>query len=54
MAELMETKLLLEILLKCKIHNVIIEADSELVINSVEWISVGAALEKISGHWRIL
>lgn len=48
MAELMAMELCLEILLKYNIQNVIIEADSELVINSVKRINVGTALEKIS------
>ena len=38
-AELMAMELCLEILLEYNIHNVIIEADSELVINSVKRIS---------------
>lgn len=54
MAELMAMELCLEILLKYNIHNVIIEADSELVINSVKRINAGAAPEKISGHWWLL
>lgn len=54
MAELMQMELCLEILLKYNIHNVIIEANSELVINLVKRISVGVAPEKISRHWRLL
>lgn len=54
MAELMAMEVCLEILLKYNIHNVIIETDSELVINSVKRINVGAAPEKISGHWWLL
>ncbi len=50
MAELMAMELCLEILLKYNIHNVIIEADSELVINSVKRINAGAAPEKILEH----
>lgn len=53
MDELMVMGLCLEILLKYNIHNVIIEADSELVINSVKRINDGATAEKISGHWRL-
>eukprot|EP00253_Pinus_taeda_P013096 PITA_13096 len=53
-AELMAMELCLETLLKYNIHNVIIEADSELVINLVKRINVGAAPEKISGHWWLL
>ena len=51
MAKLMAMELCLEILLKHNIHNVIIEADSELVINSVERINVGASPKKILEHW---
>eukprot|EP00253_Pinus_taeda_P024480 PITA_24480 len=54
MAELMAMELCLEILLRYNIQNVIIEADSELVINSVKRINVGAAPEKISKHWQLL
>lgn len=54
MAELMEMELCLEILLEYNIHNVIIEADSKLVINSVKRISVGVAPEKIPRHWWLL
>ena len=50
MAELMAMDLCLEILLKYNIHNVIIEADSELIINSVKRINTGVLPEKISGH----
>ena len=50
MAELKAMELCLEIPLKHNIHNVIIEADSKLVINSVKRINVGIALEKILEH----
>ena len=46
MAELMAMELCLEILLKYNIHNVIIEADSELVINSVKRVNATVAPEK--------
>ena len=54
MAELMAMELCLEILLKYNIHNVIIEADSELVINSMKRINAGVAPEKISVHQQLL
>ena len=41
MVELIAMELLLEILLRHNIQNVIIEADSELVINSVKEINTG-------------
>lgn len=34
--------------------NVIIEADSKLIINSVKRISWGMALEKVLKHWRLI
>jgi len=54
MAELMAMELCLEILLKYNIQDVIIEADSELVINSVKRINAGTTPEKMSEHWRLL
>lgn len=54
MAELMVMELCLDILLKYNIHNVIIEADLELVINSMKRINASAAPEKLSGHWWLL
>jgi len=54
MAELMVMELCLEILLKHNIHNVIIEANSKLVINSVKRVNVGTAPEKILGHSWLL
>ena len=48
MAELMAMESCLEILLKYNIQNVIIDADSELVINLVKRINVGVSPEKIS------
>ena len=35
-------------------QNVIIEADSELIINSVKRISHGMEPEKVSKHWRLI
>lgn len=54
MAELMVMELCLEILLNHNIQNVIIEADSKLVINSMKRVNAGTAPEKISGHWQLL
>ena len=50
MAELMAMELCLEILLKYNIQNVIIEADSKLVLKSIKRINVGASPEKILEH----
>jgi len=54
MVELMVMESCLEILLKHNIHNVIIEADSELVINFVKRINASATPKKISEHWRLI
>jgi len=54
MIELMVMESCLEILLKYNIQNVIIEADLELVINSIKRINVSATPEKISEHWQLL
>lgn len=48
MAELMVMEQCLDLLKRCKYYNVIIEADSELVINSVKRINCGSELEKVS------
>lgn len=34
--------------------NVVIEVDSELVINSIKRIGCGKELEKFSNHWRLI
>lgn len=54
MAELMAMEHFLEILRDSNLHNIIIEADSELIINSVKKIGNGLALDKVSRHWRLL
>jgi len=52
--DLMVMESCLEVLFKHNIHNVIIEVDLELVINSVKRINVGATPEKILEHWQLL
>lgn len=54
MAELMALEKCLEILKNDNLQNIIIEADSELIINSVKRIYCGSAPEKVSRHWRLL
>lgn len=54
MAELMALEQCLEILRDSNLHKIIIEVDSELIINSVKRILYGSALEKVSRHWRLL
>jgi len=44
----------LEFLKQANYLNVIIEADSELVINSAKRISHGTGSEKVSKHWRLI
>lgn len=51
MAELMVMESCLEILLKHNIHNVIIEAYLELVINSVKRINDDTTPKKILENW---
>lgn len=54
MEELMALEQCLEILKNDKLQNIIIEADSELIINSVKQIYYGSAPEKVLRHWRLL
>jgi len=54
MAELMALEKCLEIMIKSNLHNAIIEADFELIINATKKISNGKALGKVSKHLRIL
>ena len=54
MAELMALEQCLEILRESNLHNIIIEANSELIINSVKKISYGSAPDKVSRHWQLL
>jgi len=54
MAKLVALEKFLEILRESNLHNTIIEADYELIINSVKKICYGSASEKVSRHWRLL
>ena len=54
MVELIALEQCLEILRDSNLHNIIIEADSKLIINSVKKICYGSALEKVSSHWRLV
>lgn len=53
MVESMAMEQCLEILVQENRQNTIIEADTELVINSVKRISWGTNLEKASKNWRL-
>lgn len=54
MAELMALEQCLEILVNSGSHNVIIEADSELIIRAVKNISNDTSPDKVSKHWKLL
>jgi len=54
MAELMAMEHCLEILKDSNLHNIIIEANFELIINLVKKIGNGLAPDKVSRHWRLL
>ena len=54
MAELMALEKCLEFLKQDHLQNVIVEANSELIINSVKRISCGTETEKFSKQWRLL
>ena len=54
MAELMTIEQCLEILIEFNLHNTIIKADLELIINSVKRLGTGTAPDKVSRHWRLL
>jgi len=54
MAELMVLEQCLDILSQDNCCNVIVEADSELVINSVKRINNGSMPEKVSKHWKLI
>lgn len=54
MAELMALEQGLEFLKQNNCQNVIIEADSELVIKVVRRISHGTGSEKVTKHWRLV
>lgn len=44
----------LEILMESNVHNAIIEADSELVINAAKKMCNGMEPRKVSKQWRLL
>ena len=50
MAELMALEQCLEILIESNLHNAVIEADSELIINLVKKICNGIAPKRVSKH----
>ena len=54
MAKLMALEKCLEILRDSNLHNTIIEADSELIINSVKKICHGFAPDRVSRHLQLL
>ncbi len=54
MVELMALEQCLDFLEEDNHQNVIFEADSELIINSVKRISCGMEPEKVSKHWRLM
>ena len=54
LAELMALEHCLEFLKQNNLQNIIVEAGSELIINSVKRISYGTEPEKVSKHWRLL
>ena len=54
MAELMALEQCLEFLTQNHGSNVIIEADSEITINSVKRINYGTRREKVSNHWKLI
>lgn len=51
MTEFMVLEQCLEILKNDNLHNIIIEVDFELIINSVKKTCYGSAPEKVSRHW---
>lgn len=53
MAKLMALDQFLEILVDLNSHNVIIEADSELIIKATKKMCNGTTLENVSKHWRL-
>ena len=53
MAELMALEQCLEILVDLNSQNVIIEADSELIIKAAKKMCNGTTSEKVSKHWRL-
>lgn len=53
MAKLIALEQCLEILVNSSSHNVIIEADSELLIRAAKKISNGTSPDKVSKHWKL-
>ena len=54
MAKVMAMEQCLEFMIQDNRHNVIIEADSELIINSTKRISWGTTPEKVSKNWSLI
>jgi len=54
MAELMAMEQCLDLLKQENYHNVIINDDSKLVINSVKKINYDLEPEKVSQHWKLI
>lgn len=54
MAELIAMEQCLELLVQENRQNVIIKAESELIINSARRISWGMGPKKVSKHWRLI
>lgn len=54
MAELMAVEQCLEFLTQNHGSNVVVEADSEITINSVKTINYGTRREKVSNHWKLI
>lgn len=54
MAELMALEQCLEILVNSSSHNVIIEANLELIIKAAKKISNDTSPDKVSKHWKLL
>lgn len=54
MAKLMALEQCLDFLKQDNLQNIIIEADSELIINSVKRICCGTEPKKVSSHWRLI
>lgn len=54
MAELLTLDQCLEILVEANLQNVIIDADSDLVIRAAKKIHNGTSPDKVSKHWKLL
>lgn len=54
MAEVMVLEQCLDFLKQENLHNIIIEANSEPIINSVKRICCGIEPEKVLSHWRLI